>query len=516
MRTGAALLAVVVGALAISLPRVARAGGDDFSYQPPGTLVAGSGQGRVDTNVYVPGMRFPIEAAPAYANSQVWGHGGGSGPGGSQCDVENFSYPWWDNYCETRSWDMPLCPSGQGHQGQDIRAATCEKNVHWVVASEAGTVTNVGSYSVYVTADDGTRYDYLHMGSVQVGVGQEVTKGQRLGRVSNEFGGTPTTVHLHFNLRQSVQGVGTVYVPPYMSLVTSYQALIGPPPNPAQGVLESASCSSLAGWAVTPEDMSAAIDVRLYFDGEKGDGQTVGHPILADLPGMCGAQSCENGFDVFPPLSLFDGQDHSVRGYASDGGPLAPELGESPRSFQCAFELPSGVLRLVPSEDTKRAWLLSTFWDEVSVSAGVVGTLAEGPELGGPELVRDGSGALFVVDRGVRRPFASEKSQRAWAVSESLAALVSDADLAALPLGKPMRERPVVLRAPDGRLHLVDDADVTLEQGSGTGGSDQLDDGGADPEGGCDCRSASGAGSSRGGALALLALLGLAAFRRRR
>jgi hypothetical protein len=90
---------------------------DPFAYDPPGQLVNGSGKGRVDMNVYAPGIRFPIASGPAFANSQVWGHGGNEGTGG-QCDKENFSYPWHDNYCETRSWDMPLCPGGQGHQGQ--------------------------------------------------------------------------------------------------------------------------------------------------------------------------------------------------------------------------------------------------------------------------------------------------------------------------------------------------------------------------------------------------------------
>ena len=232
-------VSIAIG-LASMLPSAASFA-DDFSYNPPGSLVPGSGEGRVDEKVYAPAMRFPIEEGPAFANSQVWGIGGSEGPGGSQCSEGNFSYPWSDNYCETRSWDMPLCPSGIGHQGQDIRAATCDKNVHWVVASESGTVTNVGSYSVYITAADGTRYDYLHMGSVQVGVGDDVAKGTHIGKVSNEFGGTPTSVHLHFNLRQNVEGVGTVYVPPYMSLVTSYQALVGPPPVPAAGALETLS-----------------------------------------------------------------------------------------------------------------------------------------------------------------------------------------------------------------------------------------------------------------------------------
>ncbi len=203
-----------------------------FTYDPPGTLVpASSGQGRADTRVYEPTMRFPMESAEAFANSQVHGHGGGSGPSGtSQCDQENFSYPWHDNYCEVRSWSMPLCPSGTGHQGQDIRGATCVKNVHPVVAAEDGTITNVGSYSVYLTTAAGTRFDYLHMGSVAVTPGEVVRRGDLLGKVSNQFGGTPTTVHLHLNIRQTIAGVGTVFVPPYTSLIESYQRLLGVAP----------------------------------------------------------------------------------------------------------------------------------------------------------------------------------------------------------------------------------------------------------------------------------------------
>src|SRR5690606_39747974 len=105
-----------------------------FDYHPPGDLVSGSGQGRVDDVVYAPGMRFPIEEPPAFANSQVYNPGGYLGPGGGQCDAFNYSYPWRDNYCETRQWDMPLCPAGTGHQGQDIRPATCENNKYWGVA----------------------------------------------------------------------------------------------------------------------------------------------------------------------------------------------------------------------------------------------------------------------------------------------------------------------------------------------------------------------------------------------
>jgi hypothetical protein len=201
-----------------------------FTYQPAGTLTPGSGKGLVTSKVYAPGIRYPIEKSPSYPNSQVWGVGGMNGPKGSACDLKNYSYPWWDNYCETRSWSMPLCPAGKGHQGQDIRAATCDNKKWWSVATEDGTITSIGSYSVYLKGKSGTTFRYLHMdpASVKVKVGQKVSKGQQLGLVSNAMGGTPTTVHLHFDVEQYVSGVGTVFVSPYNSLVESYQNLIEP------------------------------------------------------------------------------------------------------------------------------------------------------------------------------------------------------------------------------------------------------------------------------------------------
>lgn len=212
--------AVLIAATTVSAAR--------FTYYPPGDLVPGSGQGRVDYNVWFPQMRFPVEATPAYANSQVWGVGGLNGPGGSQCDEYNYSYPWRDNYCESRSWSMPLCPAGVGHQGQDIRGATCEDKKWWTVATENGTITSIGTYSVYLQGDSGIRHRYLHLEMSQIAVktGQRVRKGQRIGKISQDFGGTPTTLHLHYDMKS-----GGRYIPPYMSLVKSYRKLLGPNSN---------------------------------------------------------------------------------------------------------------------------------------------------------------------------------------------------------------------------------------------------------------------------------------------
>lgn len=217
------LLMLSIG-FAVLLLAAATATAATFTYQPPGDLVSGSGQGRVDYNVYFSEMRYPVEAAPSYPNSQVWGVGGTHGPRGSQCDSRNYSYPWRDNYCESRRWSMALCPAGVGHQGQDIRGATCEDKKWWTVATEAGTITSIGSYSVYLQGDSGIRHRYLHleMSQLAVGRGQRVRKGQRIGKISQDFGGTPTTLHLHFDMYS-----GGRYIPPYMSLVRSYRKLLG-------------------------------------------------------------------------------------------------------------------------------------------------------------------------------------------------------------------------------------------------------------------------------------------------
>ena len=255
------LVATAVAFASLGTAHVATAA-DPFTYSPPGQLVTGSGMGRVDTNVYAPNMRFPIENGPAFANSQVWGHGGNSGTGG-QCDKENFSYPWHDNYCEKRDWAMPLCPGGTGHQGQDIRAASCMKGVHPTVAAVDGTITSIGSYSVYLTAPDGTRYDYLHMQDVAVKEGQKVNRGDPMGKVSNQFGGDVTTVHLHFNIHQNVAGVGAVYVPGYLSLVKSYETLMGldpPDAGPDAAVAPRKPPVSQAAPVTTPEPEPAPAD----------------------------------------------------------------------------------------------------------------------------------------------------------------------------------------------------------------------------------------------------------------
>ena len=207
-----------------------------FNHGAPGDIPAGQGHGYLDRTVWSPTMCWPLQD-DAFANSQVYGHGGGMGPAGtSQCDTVNYSLPWHDTFCEARSRDNPLCAGGgTGHQGQDIRPGTCKKNLHWAVAAEKGVVTDIGSYTVTIVASAAPHrtYRYLHMQMAALAVkeGDTVVAGQKLGKVANDFGGTPTTIHLHFELRAGVAGTTTdgkavvlhTFLPPYMSLAEAYQ-----------------------------------------------------------------------------------------------------------------------------------------------------------------------------------------------------------------------------------------------------------------------------------------------------
>jgi murein DD-endopeptidase MepM/ murein hydrolase activator NlpD len=207
--------------------------GEGFSYYPSGQLMPKkSGVGRLGDNyIYAPGIRFPIESAPAYINSQVYGIGGYLGPKGSLCDQENYIYPWKDNYCEKRGWSMPLCSGGKGHQGVDIRTATCEKKKYYAVAVEDGIITSIGKYTVKLRGTSGRTYRYLHLDSrtLQVRKGQKIKRAQRIGLVSNNMGSTPTSIHLHFDMKQTIKVGSTsksVFVPPYTSLVDAYKRLL--------------------------------------------------------------------------------------------------------------------------------------------------------------------------------------------------------------------------------------------------------------------------------------------------
>ncbi len=243
-----------------------------FTYHSPGDILPGTGfrrrGGVADYTVYSK-IRFPLADAPAFANSQSfmnWGNCEATGRFGAglvdgvrayRCRVngqrliadesaaDNYSYPWRDNFCEHRSFYVGQCPAGRGHQGQDIRPASCKQRIqganrcepyqHDVVAVRDGAVLRAPSqealYIVTNAPNERVRFRYLHMLPKQFNAdgmlsGRLVHEGEVIGRVGNFFRRErATTYHLHFDMQVPTK-YGWVFVNPYMTLVAGYERLI--------------------------------------------------------------------------------------------------------------------------------------------------------------------------------------------------------------------------------------------------------------------------------------------------
>jgi hypothetical protein len=244
----------------------------DFTFHSPGDIIAGTGfkgkGGRTDYTVYSK-MRFPLLNAPAYANSQSFMNlgdcdstgrvsvGTAGGVPTYRCRIGgqillkdesaagNYAYPWRDNFCEHRYFDVGECPGGFGHQGQDIRPSTCKQRFvgggcepyqHDVVAVREGMVLrSAGQMPVYLfvnAPNEHIRFRYLHMFPRQLdeeGVvsGRILRQGEEFGKVGSFFQHErATTYHLHFDMQVPTK-YGWVFVNPYLSLVAAYERLIG-------------------------------------------------------------------------------------------------------------------------------------------------------------------------------------------------------------------------------------------------------------------------------------------------
>jgi hypothetical protein len=244
----------------------------DFTYRPPGELIANSGYrragGHADRTVYAQ-IRFPIEQAPAYANSQSFMNWGDCYLKGRlprphdkgdpyRCRLNdkklvfdesaggNYAYPWQDNFCETRDFQAGQCPGGFGHQGQDIRPATCTlrtsesdrciPNLHGAVAVRDSVVIRTPRQQALMllvnSRTEHVRFRYMHMSPERLDIdgmthGRRLAEGERVGVVSNYQGFQGgTTTHLHFDLQVFTRD-GWIWVNPYATLIASYERLIG-------------------------------------------------------------------------------------------------------------------------------------------------------------------------------------------------------------------------------------------------------------------------------------------------
>jgi hypothetical protein len=216
---------------------VARSG--DFTYRPSGDLIPNSGyrkqSGRPDVTAYSQ-VRFPLEKAPAFVHSQAHSRRDKEASGG---------YPWRDNFCESRSFEVWQCAGGYGHQGDDIRAAgcppssdsgeRCDPRQRGVVAVRDATVIRGRkdeSATLQVNSrTEHIRFRYMHMNPSAMNAdgllnGRIVTEGEKIGVVSNYLGHPAgTSRHLHFDVQVFTRD-GWIWVSPYVTLVSAYERLI--------------------------------------------------------------------------------------------------------------------------------------------------------------------------------------------------------------------------------------------------------------------------------------------------
>jgi len=220
----------------------------DFSYRPSGDIIVNSGShkqgGRVDYTAYSQ-IRFPLENAPAFAHSQSFGTRRSNDKPPDELAGGNTSYPWQDNFCEARSFGVGQCPSGFGHQGQDIRPGSCPaaaaSNDHCdprqqaVVAVRDGVLIRSLKQQAATlqvnTRNEHIRFRYMHMNPASMdadGVlsGRHVEEGEKIGVVSNYLDHpNGTTRHLHFDVQVFTRD-GWLWVSPYVTLISAYERLI--------------------------------------------------------------------------------------------------------------------------------------------------------------------------------------------------------------------------------------------------------------------------------------------------
>jgi hypothetical protein len=230
----------------------------DFTYRPAGDIIANSGYrkqgGRADFTAYSQ-IRFPLEKTPAFVHSQSFRNRSSNDRLLDELAGSNTSYPWQDNFCESRSFGVGQCASGYGHQGQDIRPAPCpvlgqapdrqdpdrqatdrcEPNQQAIVAVRDAVVIRSPKQQAATlqinTRNEHIRFRYMHMNPAAMDAdrllnGRQVEEGEKIGVVSNYMDHpNGTTRHLHFDVQVFTRD-GWLWVNPYVTLVSAYERLI--------------------------------------------------------------------------------------------------------------------------------------------------------------------------------------------------------------------------------------------------------------------------------------------------
>jgi hypothetical protein len=135
-----------------------------------------------------------VQKAPAFVHSQSFGGR----------DERADQYPWQDNFCEARSFEVGQCAGGYGHQGQDIRPApcppandggeVCDRRQQAVVAVRDGVMIRSSKQEPATlqvnTRTEHIRFRYMHMNPSSMDAdgllnGRRVAESEKIGVVSN-------------------------------------------------------------------------------------------------------------------------------------------------------------------------------------------------------------------------------------------------------------------------------------------------------------------------------------------
>jgi hypothetical protein len=213
----------------------------DFTYRPSGDIIARTGarrqSGRVDNTAYSQ-IRFPLVRVPVAIRSQSFARR-------DKTTLVGGVYPWRDNFCEDRSFNVGQCASGFGHQGQDLRprpcateesADGCDDKRQAIVAVRDAIVIRAPKQQAATlqinTRTEHIRFRYMHMNPAAMDAdgllnGRRVVEGEPIGVVSNYLDRpNGTSRHLHFDVQVFTRD-GWLWVNPYTTLVSAYERLIG-------------------------------------------------------------------------------------------------------------------------------------------------------------------------------------------------------------------------------------------------------------------------------------------------
>lgn len=358
-------------------------------------------------------------------------------------------------------WGSTCCGRTSPHRGVDFPQPT-----NTPIPAIAKGIVRVKAYSsclgnvVVVEHPDGMFSGYCHMNAQStLAVGASIAQSDIVGKIGRT-GTCATGPHLHLTMspQQGGWASGTT-VDPY-KYIEAHQTCNQAP----KGVFDAAGCDALTGWAQDPDAPTLPIDVHLYIGGPAGDANAYGMPLHANLVrnDLCvPLGSCNHGFSAPPPLSFFDGLSHPVYAYAIDakGGPNTA-LGSKPLLCQ-ALPIPMtriGVVRRrVAGADVLAAWHVASA-QIATLTDAMLAAVPLGPDLvATPALVTvAGDPMIYLREYETVRPIPTPSALQAWALDASTAKATTALELATDLRGADWTSTPFLAKGQTGDVYVID------------------------------------------------------------